>query len=167
MDFDLEELAAIIEQLDKTEFTEFRFEQGDVRIAVRRGSAGPELDRIPLSTPATAPASAAAPATVPSDVAVDRTPVPADPPTTAADPGDIVVTAPMLGTFYRSPKPGEPTFVEVGDKVEADEVVCIVEVMKLMNSVPAGAQGEITAVFAADGDLVEFGQPLFAIRPIG
>jgi acetyl-CoA carboxylase biotin carboxyl carrier protein len=72
----------------------------------------------------------------------------------------------MLGIFYRSPKPGDPAFVEIGDKVAADSVVCIVEVMKLMNSMTAGVSGEITAVHAQNGDLVEFDQPLFSVRPI-
>jgi acetyl-CoA carboxylase biotin carboxyl carrier protein len=72
----------------------------------------------------------------------------------------------MLGSFYRSPKPGEAPFVEVGDKVDVDSVVAIVEVMKLMNSVTAGVAGEITAVHAQNGDLVEFDQPLFSVRPI-
>lgn len=78
--------------------------------------------------------------------------------------GHILVTSPMLGTYYGAPKPGEPAFVQVGDAVSADAVLCIVEVMKLMNSVTAGAAGEVAAVFVKDGDLVEFEQPLFAIR---
>ena len=78
--------------------------------------------------------------------------------------GHILVTSPMLGTYYGAPKPGEPAFVQVGDAVSADAVLCIVEVMKLMNSVTAGAAGEVAAVFVNDGDLVEYEQPLFAIR---
>jgi len=70
----------------------------------------------------------------------------------------------MLGTFYRSPKPGEPPFVEVGDKIDAEAVVGIVEVMKLMSSIPAGVAGEVTRVLAHDGQLVEADQPLFAVR---
>jgi acetyl-CoA carboxylase biotin carboxyl carrier protein len=70
----------------------------------------------------------------------------------------------MLGTYYGAPKPGEAAFIQVGDSVSADAVLCIVEVMKLMNSVTAGADGEVAAVFVKDGDLVEFEQPLFAIR---
>src|SRR5574340_367218 len=167
MDFDLEELVAIIELLDKTEFTDFRFEKGDLRIAVRRGAVLPDdvsSSAVAVPTVATAQASrSAAPAPT---TAVVAAPSPARPATAPVADGDVVVTAPMLGTFYRAPKPGEPAFVEVGDKVDADAVLCIVEVMKLMNSIPAGVRGEITAVYAADGDLVEFGQPLFAIRPI-
>ncbi|MFH5822936.1 acetyl-CoA carboxylase biotin carboxyl carrier protein [Georgenia sp. AZ-5] len=82
----------------------------------------------------------------------------------ALPPGHVLVRAPMLGTFYRSPKPGEPPFAEPGDTVEADSVLCIIEVMKLMNSVVAGVAGEVVASYARDGELVEFDQPLFVIR---
>jgi len=78
--------------------------------------------------------------------------------------GEVLITTPMLGTFYRSPKPGEPQFVEVGDKIDAEAVVGIVEVMKLMSSIPAGVAGEVTRVLAHDGQLVEADQPLFAVR---
>jgi acetyl-CoA carboxylase biotin carboxyl carrier protein len=77
--------------------------------------------------------------------------------------GAHVVAAPLLGTFYPRPKPGEPPFVQVGDRVEADTVLCIVEGMTLMNSVHAGRAGTIAAVHAQEGALVEFGQPLFSI----
>ncbi|MEV7013527.1 acetyl-CoA carboxylase biotin carboxyl carrier protein [Streptosporangium sp. NPDC051022] len=170
MDIDLEELAAIIELLDKTEFTQFRFEKGDLRIAVSRGGA--PLDPAahaapPVPAVTTAPASAQAP----TPVTVRPAPAQATPTASAASfdesrlaADEIVVRAPLLGTFYRSPKPGEPPFVEVGDKVEPDSALCIVEVMKLMNSVTAGVAGEISQVLAADAGLVEFDQPLFVIR---
>ncbi|MEV7648277.1 acetyl-CoA carboxylase biotin carboxyl carrier protein [Arthrobacter sp. NPDC089319] len=182
MDVDLEELAAIIEQLDKTEFTEFLYEQGSLRVHVRRGGYFPEpagqingqaaaaISPAPAA-PAGAPAAAAAPAPAP------HAPAPVAPASAAGSNGQrhgispdnlpaghTLVTAPMLGTFYGAPKPGEPAFVRVGDTVAADSVLCIVEVMKLMNSVAAGAEGEIAAVFVQDGELVEFEQPLFAIR---
>jgi acetyl-CoA carboxylase biotin carboxyl carrier protein len=179
MDLDLEELAAIIELLDKTEFTDFRFEKGDLRIAVRRGGLLPDdagavqaEAREVQATPApvhqaAAPATTASPATPAPAPAAVATPAAAGAYAAAAaaeDDGQIVVTSPMLGVFYRAPKPGEPPFVMLGDKVDADSVLCIVEVMKLMNSVRAGVCGEVTAIFADDGDMVEFGQPLFAIR---
>jgi acetyl-CoA carboxylase biotin carboxyl carrier protein len=170
MNIDLEELAAIIEQLDKTEFTDFLYEHGDLRIHVRRGgylpdtaAQGPSDAEAGGST--SAPSAALQPAAAaPSPVTVAQNGhSPAITPGTLPD-GHILVTAPMLGTFYGAPKPGEPSFVQVGDSVAADAVLCIVEVMKLMNSVTAGAAGEVTAVFVKDGDLVEFEQPLFAIR---
>lgn len=70
----------------------------------------------------------------------------------------------MLGTFYTAPKPGERPFVQVGDVIERDSVLCIIEVMKLMNSVHAEYSGTVVAVHANDGDLVEFGQPLFSVQ---
>ena len=160
MDLDLEELAAIIEQLDKTEFTDFSFEKGDFRLRVSRGGH--------FDSPA-APPFQAAPAPASGGRGAALTAVPHTATAEAADrlvhsPGHTIVTAPMLGTFYSAPKPGSPAFVAVGDVVEAEAVVCIVEVMKLMNSVQAGVSGRVVEVYAKDGDLVEFGQPLFAVR---
>jgi acetyl-CoA carboxylase biotin carboxyl carrier protein len=82
----------------------------------------------------------------------------------AARDGAVAIEAPMLGTFYRAPGPGEDPFVEVGSTVEADSTVCIIEVMKMMNSVPAGVAGEVVEVAAENGQLVEYGQPLFYVR---
>ncbi|SDL91258.1 acetyl-CoA carboxylase biotin carboxyl carrier protein [Arthrobacter sp. ok362] len=178
MDIDLEELAAIIEQLDKTEFTDFLYEKGELRLHVRRGRHIPEgaiqspAAAVAAAAPAAAPpvavqpaepAAAPAPAAPAPAVVISNGHSPAMSPD-ALPAGHILVTAPMLGTYYGAPKPGEPAFVQVGDAVSADAVLCIVEVMKLMNSVTAGAAGEVAAVFVKDGDLVEFEQPLFAIR---
>lgn len=164
---DLEELAAIIEQLDKTEFTDFLFEQGDLRIRVTRAghltdSVGPTPDTSSATCSAAADSAAA-------EGAAPLSPAPA-PPATSGTSGDVLadglltVKAPMLGTFYRSPKPGEPPFVQVGDAITVDTTVGIVEVMKLMNSIPAGIDGEVVQILADDGDLVEFDQPLLAVR---
>jgi acetyl-CoA carboxylase biotin carboxyl carrier protein len=79
--------------------------------------------------------------------------------------GTILIQAPMLGTFYRAPKPGAPPFVEVDQRVTEDDVVCIIEVMKLFNTVKAGVQGQITKILAENGQMVEFQQPLFLIKP--
>jgi acetyl-CoA carboxylase biotin carboxyl carrier protein len=81
--------------------------------------------------------------------------------------GAILIQAPMLGTFYRSPKPGAPPFVAVGQMVTDDDVLCIIEVMKLFNTVKAGVRGRITKILAENGQMVEFQQPLFLIRPAG
>jgi acetyl-CoA carboxylase biotin carboxyl carrier protein len=161
MNLDLEELAAIIEQLDKTEFTDFRYEQGDLRLHVRRGGHFEEQPAAqPAATvaaaPGAAPSVAAAPVAAPA-AGLDPNNLPA---------GHVAITSPMLGTYYGAPKPGEPRFAAVGDIVDIDSVLCIVEVMKLMNSVTAGSAGEIAAVFVADGDLVEFGQTLFALKVV-
>lgn len=174
MDVDLEELAAIIEQLDKTEFTDFLYEKGELRLHVRRGGYIPEGAVQANAVPAAAsvasatpsPAPVPQPGTVPAPAPITVSPnghSPAISPDSLPE-GQILVTAPMLGTYYGASKPGEAAFVRVGDSVAADAVLCIVEVMKLMNSVTAGAAGEVTAIFVKDGDLVEFEQPLFAIR---
>lgn len=79
--------------------------------------------------------------------------------------GAVVVRSPMVGTFYRAPEPGAKPFVEVGAAVVPDTTVCIIEVMKLMNSIPAQCHGTVTGILVADGEAVEYGQPLIAINP--
>lgn len=192
MDVDLEELAAIIELLDQTNFTHFQFEKGDLRISVTRGtSGGPAPEPAGAATTATGTTVSGSESvrngtesgatTAQESPAATAEPGPAPPsrsdepsagtahegPSLAEQPlqaDEVLVRAPMLGCFYRSPKPGDPPFVTVGDKVEEDTVVCIVEVMKLMNSVVAGVRGEVTRVLAGNGELVEAEQPLFAVR---
>jgi acetyl-CoA carboxylase biotin carboxyl carrier protein len=98
----------------------------------------------------------------------ERAPVPtATPPPSAAAPqnGHVVVPSPMLGTFYRAESPGAEPFVKIGTEVEPDTTVCIIEVMKMMNSVPAGVRGVITEVCSENGRLVEYGEPLFHVDP--
>jgi acetyl-CoA carboxylase biotin carboxyl carrier protein len=90
-------------------------------------------------------------------------PEPESAPVVAAETDAIV--APMLGTFYRSPAPGEPPFVDVGSRVEPETIVCIIEVMKMMNSVHAGVAGTIAEVYVENGDSVEYGAPLFRVEP--
>jgi acetyl-CoA carboxylase biotin carboxyl carrier protein len=83
----------------------------------------------------------------------------------AARNGAVTIDSPMLGTFYRAPAPGEPPFVEVGAAVEADTIVCIIEVMKMMNSVAAGVTGTIAEIYVENAAPVEYGQPLFRLEP--
>ena len=92
--------------------------------------------------------------------------VPAEQPATpsAAD-GAVTISAPMIGTFYRAEAPGAAPYVEVGTRVEPDTVVCLIEVMKMMNPIPAGVGGTVVEVCAANADPVEFGTPLFQVRP--
>ena len=87
------------------------------------------------------------------------------PPPERAPAAANAIEAPMLGTFYRSPAPGEPPFVDVGSVVEPDTIVCIIEVMKMMNSVHAGVAGTIIEVCVENGEAVEYGTPLFRIQP--
>ena len=93
---------------------------------------------------------------VASDPAPGKAPVPE---------GAVVITAPNLGIFYRAPKPGAPPYVNVGDEVGADTEICLIEVMKLFTPVPAGLKGVVLEVCVADGEMIEFGQPLFYLQP--
>jgi len=106
----------------------------------------------PVAAPVAAPAAAVAP---PAEAAP------------AADPmeGLIAIESPMVGTFYASPSPDKPTFVKVGDSIDAETVVCLVEAMKIFNEIKAEVSGTVEKILPASGDSVEFGQPLFLIRP--
>lgn len=191
MDIDLAELASLVTLLKEADFSEFRYEKGDTRIVVQRGgAAGSPNEPWPNNAtasgaattssaqqaavahqPATSGSQAAASPGVPATGQTPATPHASAAqyqtevaPTTATDADVEVITAPMLGTFYSAPKPGEPAFVQVGGTVEPDSVVCIIEVMKLMNSVQANMHGTVVALHAQDGALVEYGQPLFSIK---
>ena len=174
MNVDLEELAAIIEQLDQAEFSELRFEKGDFRLHVRRGGHDCGFSDGPPSGSVSGSASGSVSGSVNNTAGPTQTvparAAPAPSPTGGGlDPdhlpeGHLLVRAPMLGTFYSAPKPGAAPFVQVGDAVGPETTLCIIEVMKLMNSVPAGTSGEIAAVYLSDGDLAEFDQPLFAVK---
>jgi acetyl-CoA carboxylase biotin carboxyl carrier protein len=165
VDINLDELVALVELLKDADFSEFKYEKGDLRIVIRRGGLSDDDERPKITTekaqeraakePETANRPAAAVARPPSSTAAVNVPQ-----------GTVPVTAPLLGTFYARPKPGEAPFVSVGSKVEPDTVLCIVEVMKLMNSVVAGVRGIVAAVHANEGELVEHGQLLFAITPL-
>lgn len=159
MDIDLEELATMVELLKEAEFTEFRYEKGDMRLVISRGAVTANYETVPVGVPGK---PVVASASAPARQSQKASPAVAEP---AVHEGAEVVQAPLLGTFYACPKPGEPPFVRVGDRVEARTVLCIVEVMKLMNSVEAGCSGVIAAIHAEDGQLVEFGQSLFSIIP--
>jgi acetyl-CoA carboxylase biotin carboxyl carrier protein len=142
-----EDVREILRIIDESDLTELRLETEDFSLHVVRGERG--ID---------APAPTSRP----------RKPRAADEPTpseSATADGLATITAPMLGTFYRAEAPGKPAFVEVGQRVEADTIVCIIEVMKMMNSVTAGVAGTIAAVVPDNAELVEYGQPLFRVEP--
>lgn len=140
-----DDVERLLKLLDASRFDELQLETDGIKLTLRRGAALPEAA---APAPAPAPAPAEAPAT----------------PVTATA-GALDVRAPMLGTFFRSPKPGAAPFVAPGQRVEADTTVGIVEVMKLMNAVSAGVAGTVVELLARDGELVEFGQPLLRVKP--
>jgi len=148
---DIQEIMRLVEA---SGFDELLLETAGTKLTLRRGGA---ISAAPLAAPAAAPVAAAAPAQAPAGVVV---PVPV---VAAVVADGTPVESPMLGTFYRAPKPGAAAFVEVGSVVEADTVIGIVEVMKLMNTVRAGLRGTVTAVVARDGALVEYGETLIYV----
>jgi acetyl-CoA carboxylase biotin carboxyl carrier protein len=143
---DDDDVREILRIIDESQVDELRIETRGFRLHVLRGAAAAALpEREP--PPGDAAAGAAEPA--------------------APDDGSVPVTAPMLGTFYRAEGPGRPPYVEVGSAVTAGTVVCLIEVMKMMNSIEAGVAGTVAEVCASNGELVEYGQPLFRIEPPG
>lgn len=158
-DADVQAILKLLSAADH--LAEFRIRSGDIEIAYSRNGSGATLLPAPAST-ALAPAAAASPAPVAAAPAAPAPLAAAAAPTPLAG---TQVASPMFGTFYRAPAPGAPPFVEVGQAVEPDTVVCIIEVMKLMNSVTAGVRGTVRQVLVADSQPVELGQPLVVIEP--
>jgi acetyl-CoA carboxylase biotin carboxyl carrier protein len=157
-DDDVREILRII---DESQLDELRIDMPDFRLHVRRGGTPPPAAE---PQPASAPERRAEPA--PGASAAAPAPEPAAPaPATASANGAATIDAPMLGTFYRASAPGEQPFVDVGSKVDADTVVCLIEVMKMMNSVKAGVAGTVVEVCASNAQLVEYGEPLFRVDP--
>ena len=133
-----DDVREILRLIDESDVEELRIETGELSLHVLRGDAGP------------------------AEIG------PAGPPRSVEEDGDadglVTIEAPMLGTFYRAEAPGARPFVDVGTEVEPDTVVCIIEVMKMMNSVPAGVAGRIVEVCAENAEPVEYGAPLFRLE---
>lgn len=162
------DVAEITRLLEDSTFDELTVELDGLKLSVRRAgaavaSAAPQQEA--RSEPAPQPSSAAAPHPHPhGGPAGGPTPRPEAASLSEAVAATQEVTAPLLGTFYRAPKPGAPPFVEVGSVVEEDTIIGIIEVMKLMNTVRAGARGTVADILAEDGALVEYRQTLLRIR---
>lgn len=160
MELNDEDIAHILKLVDESAFDEVEIEWKGlvIRVSRRTGSAG-EGAASPVER-AAGRTNEAAPAPAPRPAPEARVPP-------AVPAGCIEVRAPVMGTFYRSPAPGRPPFVAVGSVVGKDDTLCLVEVMKVFTAVKAELGGVVEAVFAEDAQLIEFGQPLFAIRPGG
>jgi acetyl-CoA carboxylase biotin carboxyl carrier protein len=147
---DIQDLKQLIEFLKQYQVAEFDLDRGDLKIRLKFDQ--PHGAAAPAAPQATAPLPAAAP--------------PARPAEPAAPAEELhIVKSPIVGTFYSSPSPGAASFVSPGDHVEKGQVVCIVEAMKLMNEIESDAAGEIVKCLVTNGQAIEFGQPLFSIRP--
>jgi acetyl-CoA carboxylase biotin carboxyl carrier protein len=159
---DLKDIKAIIDLMKKNSVSEFELEKEDFKIKLKRsangGAAAPvTYEEAPLV--AYAPPLALSP--VPAVSAASASAAAAS----AANSGEQEIKSPMIGTFYRSPSPEAGPYVEVGMEVTPDTVVCIIEAMKVMNEIKAEARGVITQILIENAKPVEFGQPLFKIRP--
>lgn len=154
----------ILKIIEESHFDEIRLEMGELKLYVRRGGEATEeraLDK-PVSTPIEPHRTPVQEAPAAAEAGKKRPPEPS-----GEEANLIAIKAPMLGTFYRSPSPGAPVFVEVGTEVEPDDTVCLVEVMKLFNSVKAGIRGKVAKILVENGSLVESGQTLMLIEPSG
>ena len=155
----LEEIKSIVKLMSENDLTEFKIESEDMHLCIRRGSSA-----------VSAPAIAAAPQVIqtPAPQVIQAAPAPEAPAPAAASPAvpdkAKIIESPIVGTFYRSATPGADAFVKVGSKVEADQTVCIVEAMKVMNEIKAEKSGVLKEILVENGEPVEFGQPLFVLE---
>ncbi len=158
---DIRKVKKLIELLEESNIDEIEIKEGEESVRISRNTASlmaapPQYAAPP---PAPAPAATAAPA-APAAAAPEPTAAPA----AATDElTGHVITSPMVGTFYRSPSPSSPAFVEVGQHVKVGDVICIVEAMKMMNQIEADKAGTVEAILAENGEAVEFDQPLVTI----
>ncbi|MGZ4843965.1 MAG: acetyl-CoA carboxylase biotin carboxyl carrier protein [Candidatus Angelobacter sp.] len=160
------ELKELIDFLIEKDISEFELERGDVKVRIKRG--GETAATVITHAVPMAPMPMAAPPAQPAHSPATAPPSPASPlaaPAAAAEEELHTVKSPIVGTFYEAPGPGALPFVKPGDQVAAGQVLCIIEAMKLMNEIEADASGEVVKVLVNNGQPVEYGQPLFAIRP--
>jgi len=169
---EMKELKELIEFLKENKIGEFDLERGDLKVRIKfvqEGVATPDLASLARLI-AVQPQSAPAQAILPEVYASAGNPAPA--PSAPAAPAEAdpdanlhIVKSPIVGTFYESPSPGSPPFVKIGDQVESGQILCIIEAMKLMNEIESDAAGEIVKRHVQNGQPVEYGQALFAVRP--
>ncbi|MGZ4224217.1 MAG: acetyl-CoA carboxylase biotin carboxyl carrier protein [Solirubrobacteraceae bacterium] len=147
-----EDVREILRLIDESDLDELHIETDNFVLHVSKGAGGDGASMTPLRG-----VREAFPTRTPERLEETRSEPPSD--------GAPTISSPMLGTFYRAERPGAEPFVDVGTDVEPDTIVCIIEVMKMMNSVPAGVAGTIAEVCCENAALVEYGQPLFRVDP--
>ncbi|HET7657293.1 MAG TPA: acetyl-CoA carboxylase biotin carboxyl carrier protein [Bacillales bacterium] len=162
----IQEIRELIKLIDQSSIHEFEYEQDGTKISLKK--QGNEVQAVPMPVQQekavfTQPAEVEAkPATEP---AKGQSEADVKPTEEKHDENLHKIESPMVGTFYSSPSPDADVYVQVGDKVKADTVVCIVEAMKLFNEIEADVDGEIVEILVGNGELVEYGQPLFLVKP--
>lgn len=155
------QIQELIKFVNKSNITELSIEEGDFKLKVKQGQQNPVL--VSPAPPAVAAVAAPAPAAA--------APAPAESPVAATekpktDSEYIPVKSPMIGTFYRSPSPDKPPYIEVGDEIHPGQVVCIIEAMKLFNEIESEVSGRVVKVMAEDASPVEYDQVLFLVEPL-
>jgi acetyl-CoA carboxylase biotin carboxyl carrier protein len=148
---DLQEVLKLLELMEKHGLDEIEVEQGGVRVRLKKGGPAPVTAPI-LAAPVPVMAPAAAPAAPAPEKPADK------------DQDLVKITSPMVGTFYRAPSPDADPFVNEGDHVAHDQVVCIIEAMKVMNEIKSEVEGEVVGILVENGESVEFGQPMITVR---
>ena len=157
------ELKELIDFLIEKDISEFELERGDVKVRIKRG--GDAAAQVIAHAMPMASMPVAMPSPTRSDAPVPAASLPPPAPPPAVEEELHSVKSPIVGTFYEAPSPGSLPFVKPGDQVAAGQVLCIIEAMKLMNEIESDASGEVVKVLVNNGQPVEYGQPLFAIRP--
>jgi acetyl-CoA carboxylase biotin carboxyl carrier protein len=156
---DLDQLKQILDLVREHELSEFEIEHDGLRLKIRKDAAGH-----PAAFPGAAAAAPAMASPLRTAAAAPTPGLPAGAPEDGADVDLAVVKSPIVGTFYRSPEPAAPPFVEVGSTVKKGQVLCIIEAMKLMNEIDSEYDGEIANIYVEGGQSVQYGERLFAIR---
>jgi len=156
---DVRELKEILKILEEQSITEFELEQEGVKLRICRQAAS---NHVAPAAPGAAPPPAPSRTPSPGPVAVAASAAPAQ---NEASEKEALVKSPIVGTFYRSPDPNSPSFVSVGDRVKVGQVLCIIEAMKLMNEIEAEIAGEVLRIHPENGQPVQYGDPLFTLRP--
>ncbi len=153
MEFDLNQVRELLEMLNQTDVEELCLKSSDFELTIRKGSSATALPPVPVTS---------LPVTVES-IAIQTTSSP--PPVVINDKNWIDVTSPIVGTFYRSPAPDEPSFIEVGDVIRRGQTLCIIEAMKLMNELESEVSGEVMEIVVENGKPIQFGDLLMRIKP--
>ena len=161
----LQEIQELLDVLAGREITEFEMEQQGVKIRIKRGNSHAGTPLVLEGNYVSSPtASVHPPPPAPPATSSETAPQPGEP--LAESTEDLyVMKSPIVGTFYASPAPNAPPFVEVGDQVQVGQVLCIIEAMKLMNELEAEVAGEVVRIYVENGQPVEYGQSLFALKP--
>jgi len=160
------EIKELIDYLIEKDIAEFEMERGDVKLRIKRASDVPPVSFVHAAPIAMHPAQAHAPAAHTAAHGAHAPSIQAASAGTEEDQDLFIVKSPIVGTFYEAPSPGSPPFISIGDQVQVGQVLCIIEAMKLMNEIESDAAGEIVKRLVSNGQPVEYGQALFAIRQL-